>query len=208
MSYETESPKLPPGSLESNPDINHKLLATGFIQEVSYLDWLANIMVVPMKEGTWRMCADYTNLNDACPNDRFSLPRIDQIFYSTFGNGMFSFLDNFFEYHQIFMFHFDKEKTVFSTLHRLYCYNVMSFRLKNAGATYQRLMTKIFKPLMGWTMEMYINDIVIKSKTRAENVQYLKKAFGLMLKYNMKLNSLKCAFGVNAGKFLGFLVTQ
>ena len=120
----------------------NKLLAVGFIREVTYLDWLANIMVVPMKEGTWRMCADYTNLNDACPNDRFSLPRIDQIFYSTFGNGMFSFLDNFFEYHQIFMFHFDKEKTVFSTLHRLYCYNVMSFRLKNVGVTYQRLMKK------------------------------------------------------------------
>ena len=57
-------------------------------------------------------------------------------------------------------------------------------------------------------MEMYIDDIVIKSKTHTENVQYLKEAFGLMLKYNMKLNLLKCAFGVNACKFLGFLVTQ
>ena len=84
----------------------------------------------------------------------------------------------------------------------------MSVGLKNVSATYQRLMTKIFKPLMGQRMEVYIDDIVVKSKTRAEHVQHLEKAFGLMQKYNMKLNPLKCAFSVNAGKFLGFLVTQ
>ena len=84
----------------------------------------------------------------------------------------------------------------------------MPFGLKNAGATYQRLMTKISKPLIGRTIEVYIDDIVIKSRTKSEHAQYLEEIFHLMRGYNMKLNLTKCAFGVNAGKFLGFKVTQ
>ena len=84
----------------------------------------------------------------------------------------------------------------------------MSFRLKNAGATYQRLMTKIFKPLIDQTVEVYIDDIVVKSKTRSEHAWHLEKTFRLMKAYNMKLNLAKCAFGVSVGKFLGFMVTQ
>lgn len=120
---------------------------------------------------------------------------------------MFSFLNVFFGYHQIPMFRPDQEKTAFITLQGLYYYNVMPFGLKNASTTYQRLMIRIFKPLMGQTMEVYIDDIIIKSKTRTEHIQHLEEAFNLMRKYNMKLNPLKCAFGVSAGKFLSFLVT-
>ena len=106
------------------------------------------------------------------------------------------------------MFCPDKEKTTFITSQGLYCYNIMLLGLKNAGATYQRLITKIFKPLMGWTMEVYIDDIIAKSKTCTKHMQHLEKAFALIRKCNKKLNPLKCAFGVKAGKFLGFLVTQ
>ena len=84
----------------------------------------------------------------------------------------------------------------------------MPFELKNAGATYQRLMTKIFKPLIGRTVEVYIDDIVVKSKTQSEHAQHLVETFLLMRAYNMKLNSTKCAFGVNTGKFLEFMVIQ
>ncbi|KAL6339378.1 hypothetical protein AAG906_032907 [Vitis piasezkii] len=84
----------------------------------------------------------------------------------------------------------------------------MPFELKNAGATYQRLMTKIFKPLIDRTVEVYINDFVVKSKTRSEHAQHLEETFLLMRAYNMKLNSTKCAFGVNTGKFLRFMVIQ
>ena len=90
----------------------------------------------------------------------------------------------------------------------LHCYKVMSFGLKNVGATYQRLMIKIFKPLIEWTVEVYINDIVVKNKTQSEHAQHLKETFHLIRAYNMKLNPTKCAFGVNTGKFLGFMVTQ
>ena len=84
----------------------------------------------------------------------------------------------------------------------------MPHGLKNADATYQRLMTKIFKPLIGHTVEMYIDGIVVKSKTREEHTHHLQEVFHLMRRYNMKLNPSKCVFGVSADKFLGFMVTE
>ena len=161
-----------------------KLFVVGFIKEATYPDWLANVFMVPKKRGTRQVCVDYTNLNDVCPKDNFILPRIDKIVDSTCGNWMLSFLDVFFSYHKIPMFCLDQEKMVFITPHRLYYYNVMPFGLKNVGATYQRLMTKIFKPLMGRTVEVYINDIVVKSKTHTKHVQQLEETFSLMRKYN------------------------
>nr|CAN64574.1 hypothetical protein VITISV_003431 [Vitis vinifera] len=185
-----------------------KLLEAGFIREVDYPDWLANVVVVPKKEGKWRVCVDYTNLNNACPKDSFPLPRIDQIVDSIAGQGMLSFLDAFSGYHQIPLSPADEEKTAFLTPYGLYCYKVMPFGLKNAGTTYQRLMTKIFKPLIGHTVEVYIDDVVVKSKTREEHVLHLQEVFHLLGKYDMKLNPSKCTFGVSVGKFLGFMVSQ
>ena len=91
------------------------------------------------------------------------------------------------------MFQSDEEKIVFITSHGLYCYRVMLFGLKNARATYQRLMMKIFKPLIGHIVEVYIDDIVVKSKTRTEHAQHLEQTFRLMRNYNMKLNPTKCS---------------
>ena len=84
----------------------------------------------------------------------------------------------------------------------------MPFGLKNAGATYQRLVTKMFRPLLGTTMEVYIDDMLVKSKQRPNHAIHLQQAFDLLREYGMKLNPLKCAFGVSAGRFLGFMVTQ
>ena len=120
------------------------LLQNGFIRAVKYPEWLANVVVVPKKGNKWSVCVDYTDLNDACPKDSFPLPRIDQIVDASAGHGMLSFMDAFSGYHQIPMHPPDAEKTTFITPHGLYCYNVMPFRLKNAGATYQRLVTKMF----------------------------------------------------------------
>ena len=89
---------------------------------------------------------------------------------------MLSFLDAFSRYHQIPMSPANKEKTAFITPHNLYCYKVMPFRLKNAGATYQRLMTKIFKPLIGHTVEVYIDDIMVKAKPES-NMSFTYKKF-------------------------------
>ena len=151
---------------------------------------------------------DYTNLNKTCPKDIFPLPRIDLIVDASARHGMLSFMDAFSCYHQIPMHPPDAEKTAFITPHRLYCYYVMPFGLKNAGATYQRLVTKIFRPLMGKAMEVYINDMLVKSKELLDHTKHLQETFELLRTYNMELNPLKCAFKVSSGKFLGFMVTQ
>ena len=151
---------------------------------------------------------DYTDLNDACPKDSFPLPRIDQIVDASTGHVMLSFLDAFSGYHHIPMYLPDAEKHLFITPHGLFCYNVMSFWLKHAGATYQRLVTKMFRPLLGKTMEVYIDDMLVKSKERSDHTTHLRQAFELLKEYGMKLNPTKCAFGVSASRFLGFMMTQ
>ena len=180
------------------------LVKARFIREVKYLEWLANVVVVPKKRGKWRVCVDYTDLNEVCPKDNFPLPRIDQIVYASTERGMLSFLDAFSGYHQIPMYPPHAEKTSFITSpppppppHGLFCYNVTPFGLKNIGATYQRLVTKMFRPLLGKTMEVYIDDMLIKSKERLDHATHLQQVFDLLRTYGMKLNPVKCAFGVN-----------
>ena len=101
----------------------------------------------------------------------------------------------------------DVEKTTFITPHKLYCYDVMPFVLNNSKETYQRLVTKIFRPLLGNTMEACIDDMLVKSKECFDHTKHLQEAFELLRRYCMKLNSLKCALGVNSSKVLGFMVT-
>ena len=183
------------------------LLRAGFIKEVKYPEWLANVVVVPKKGGKWRVCIDYIDLNEAFLKDSFPLLHIDKIVNSIAGHGILSFLDAFSRYHQILMHPPDAEKTTYITPHELYCYNVMPFGLKNARATYQILVTEIFLLLLGNTMEAYINDILMKSRERFDHIQHLHETFELLRRYDMKLNPLKYAFGVGSGKFLDFTMT-
>ena len=116
---------------------------------------------------------DYTDLNEACPKDSFPLPRIDRIVAASTRHGMLSFLNAFSGYHQIPMHPPYMEKTTFITSYGLFFYNVISFGLKNARATYQRLVTKMFRPLLGKTMEVYIDDMLVKSKERPDHAKHL-----------------------------------
>ncbi|CAL8175328.1 unnamed protein product [Prunus armeniaca] len=142
-----------------------KLTSIGFIKEVDYPTWLANVVMVRKDTKGWRMCVDYTNLNRACPKDSFPLPRIDQLVDATAGHALLSFLDAYSGYNQIFMHLEDQAHTSFITDRGLYYYKVMPFGLKNAGATYQRLVNGIFAPLIGNTMEVYVDDMLVKSRT-------------------------------------------
>ena len=118
-----------------------------------------------------------------------------------------SFLDTFSGYHRIPIYPSDVEKKAFITPHGLFYYNVMSFGLKNVEATYQRLVTKMFRPLLSKTMEVYIGDMLVKSKERPDHATHLQEAFEILKAYNRKLNPSKCAFGVSVGRFSGFMVT-
>uniref|UniRef100_A0A2N9FWX9 Uncharacterized protein n=1 Tax=Fagus sylvatica TaxID=28930 RepID=A0A2N9FWX9_FAGSY len=185
-----------------------KLLTAGFIREVFYPDWLANVVMVKKANGKWRMCVDFTDLNRACPKDSFPLPRIDQLVDSTAGHRLLTFMDAFSGYNQIMMDESDQEKTSFITSKGLFCYKVMPFGLKNAGATYQRLMNKMFHHQIGRNMEVYVDDMLVKTKDERKHLEDLKETFETLRRYRMKLNPSKCVFGVSSGKFLGFMVSQ
>ena len=141
-----------------------KLLATGFIREIYYPKWLADVAMVKKSNGKWRMCVDFTDLNRTYPKDSFPLARIDQLVDSTADHKLLTFMDTFSGYNQICMNEEDQEKTTFVTSQGLYCYKVMPFGLKNAGATYQRLVNQIFSRQIGRNMEVYVDDMLVKSR--------------------------------------------
>ncbi|XP_075674961.1 uncharacterized protein LOC142644177 [Castanea sativa] len=184
----------------------NKLLEVGFIREVKYPTWVSNIIPVRKKNGQIRVCVDFRDLNRACPKDEFPLPLTEIMVDATVGHEALSFMDGFSGYNQICMAPKDEELTAFRTLKGVYCYKVMPFRLKNAGATYQRGMQRIFDDLLHMNVECYVDDLVVKSKKRIEHLQDLRQVFERLRRYQLKMNPMKCAFGVTSGKFLGFIV--
>nr|XP_025678202.1 uncharacterized protein LOC112778047 [Arachis hypogaea] len=185
-----------------------KLIDTNFIRKIRFTTWLANVVMVKKNSGKWRMCVDFTDLNKACPKDAYPLPSIDTLVDNYYSYGTLSFMDAYSGYNQIFMHPSNQEKTAFITEYGNYCYNVMPFGLKNAGATYQRLMNKVFDQQIGRNVEVYVDDMVAKTKVGQSHVDDLAEIFGQIRAYNMRLNPEKCAFGVQGGKFLGFILTS
>ena len=123
---------------------------------------------------------DFTDLNKACPKDSYPLPKIDKLVDATAGHTLLSFMDAFSGYHQIPLCPKDQEKMTFITNHGLHCYKVMPFGLKNVGATYQRLVNKLFEPLIGQTMEVYVDDMIVKSKVETDHEGDLRKTFEIL----------------------------
>ena len=185
-----------------------KLFQEGAIREVEYPEWLANVLLVKKPNGKWHLYIDFTDINKACPKDSFPFPRIDLIVDATAGHELLSFIDAFSCYNQISMDPDDQEKTSFVIGQGTYCYRVMPFGLKNAGATYQRLVNRMFQKQIGMSMEVYIDDMLVKSTTAELHIAHLSEEFQILRKYNMKLNPAKCAFGVSVGKILGFIVNN
>ena len=157
-----------------------KLKKNGFVWEVHYPDWLANVVVVRKKNGKPRVCIDFTDLNKACPKDSFPLPQIDMLVDATAGHELLSFMDAYSGYNQILMHPDDQEKTSFVTERGIFCYKVMPFGLKNTGTTYQRLVNKMFAAYLGSTMEVYIDDMLVKSLYARDHTTHLKQAFEVL----------------------------
>ena len=178
-----------------------KFKRAGAIKEVFYPEWLANTVVVKKKSGKWWVCVDFTDLNKACLKDPFPMPRIDQLVDATAGHPRMSFLNAFQGYHQIPLALEDQEKTAFMTLTGNYHYKVMSFGLKNAGSIYQRMMTRMFEPQLGKSIEIYVDDMVVKSKVVFEHLGDLGSTFDVLRKHKLRLNASKCSFGMGLGKF-------
>ncbi|XP_052312616.1 uncharacterized protein LOC112328848 [Populus trichocarpa] len=199
----------------AHPDVWIKVKAelekqwdAGFLEVVRYPQWVSNIVVVPKKEGKIRVCVDFRNLNKASPKDDFPLPHIDVLVDNAARSSTYSFMDGFSGYNQIKMAPEDKTKTTFVTLWGTFCYKVMPFGLKNAGATYQRAMVTLFHDMMHKEIEVYVDDMIAKSKRGEDHVEVLRKLFERLRKYELRLNPAKCSFGVKSGKLLGFVVSD
>uniref|UniRef100_A0A804HML0 RNase H type-1 domain-containing protein n=1 Tax=Musa acuminata subsp. malaccensis TaxID=214687 RepID=A0A804HML0_MUSAM len=171
----------PDRQLAIREEVN-RLLATGFIEEAS--------------------------LNNACPKDCYPLPKIDQLVDATAGHARLSFMDAFSGYNQIRMAPEDQEHTAFLTEQGIYFYKVMPFGLKNAGATYQRTVNRMFAHQIGRNMEVYIDDMIVKSRTAETHPSDLAETFDTLRKFGLRLNPAKCAFGVTSEKFLGFIIHE
>jgi len=154
------------------------------------------------------MCVDYTDLNKACPRDAYPLPSIDRLVDGAAGHAILSFLDAYSGYNQIPMADEDKIKTTFITEEANLYYKVIPFGLKNVGATYQCLMDRVFQPLLGKSVEIYVDDIIVKSPNTKQHSVDLTQVFKALRAYNITLNHEKCTFRVDGGKFLGFMLTQ
>nr|CAN83915.1 hypothetical protein VITISV_022301 [Vitis vinifera] len=197
----------PRWSLQVKEEIQ-KQLSVGFLSVVEYPEWLANVGPVPKKDGKVRVCVDFRDLNKASPKDDFPLPHIDMLVDSTAGHSMLSFMDGFSGYSQILMAPEDMEKTSFITEWGTYCYRVMPFGLKNAGATYQRAATTLFHDMMHRDVEVYVDDMIVKSRGRSDHLAALERFFERIRQFGLRLNPKKCTFGVTSGKLLGYMVSE
>jgi hypothetical protein len=165
-----------------------RLLQAGFIQPCRYADWVSNIVPVEKKNTRKiRICMDFRNLNRATPNDEYPMPVVDLLIDTMLGNKVIGFLNGNTGYNQIFMVKEDVSKTAFRypTFVGLFKFVVMTFGLKNVGATYQRAMNLIFHDLLGVLMEVYINDMVLNSVGIEDHTTDLKLSLERMKKYGL-----------------------
>ncbi|RDY02623.1 hypothetical protein CR513_13893, partial [Mucuna pruriens] len=147
--------------------------------------------MVKKASGKWRMCTDYTNLNKACPKDPYPMPSIDRLVDGASGFALLSFMDAYLGYNQIKMHPQDESKTAFIMDAGVYCYKVMPFRLKNAGPTYQRMMDRMFEGMIRVDVEVYVDDMVVKSTSTADHYKSLGRVFQILRKHQLKLNPQK-----------------
>ena len=143
---------------------------------------------MPKKDGKVRMCADFRDLNKACPKDDFPLPHIDVLVDNIAESALMSFMNGFTGYNQIKMALKYMTKTTFITEWELYCYTVMSFGLKNAGKTYQRMATALLHDMMHNKVEVYVDDKIVKSKDKENHTTNLRKFFKRIKEYRLRLN--------------------
>src|ERR1041385_3927695 len=186
----------------------NRLLDAQFFRELKKDTWIANPVLVTKKDtDLLRMCVDYGPVNKHCPKDHFPLPRINQIIDSTTGCDLLSFLDAYSGYNQIKMKEEDEEHTSLITPYGVFCYRTMPFGLKNAGATYQWMMQACLRDQIGRNVQVYVDDIVIKTYSASTLLNDLRETSAALNKYRIKLNPKKCVFGVPAGKLLGYMVS-
>jgi hypothetical protein len=156
-----------------------KMLEAGFIRPCRYAEWISSIVPVQKKDGRWRVCVDFRDLNRATPKDEYPMHIAETLINAAAGNKILSFTDGNASYNQIFMASDDIHKTAFRVPGAvgLFEYVVMTFGLKNAGVTYQRAMNYIYHDLIGKLVKIYIDDVVVKSTSNEGHLEDLRQVF-------------------------------
>jgi hypothetical protein len=188
-----------------------RLLDVGFIRPCRYVKWVSNIVPVKKKNtGKIWVCIYFRNLSKATSKDEYPMTITDMLINDASRHRVISFLDGNAGYNQIFMDKEDMSKMAFRCpgFIGLFEWVVMTFGLKNAGATYQRAMNLIFDDLLRIILEIYIDDVIVKSDSLRNHLADLHLALERMRQYGLKMNPLKCAFSVLTGKFLGFIIHE
>jgi hypothetical protein len=177
------------------------------IREVKYPVWLANTVPMRKKNGKWRMCVDFTDLNKVCKKDDFPLERVDKIVDDATNSEMLSLMDMFSRYHQIRVRREDEEKTSFIPPFDTFCFVRMPKGLKNVGCTFSRMITIVLHPQLRRNILAYMDDIVVKSVQRRDHISDLAETFANLRAANLRLNPEKCVFDIHKGKVIGCLVS-
>jgi hypothetical protein len=187
-----------------------RLLDANFIRPCRYAEWSSNIVPVYKENGKMRVCVDFRDLNIVTPMDGYPMLVVDLLVDAAARHKVISFMDGNAGYNQIFMAIEDISKTAFICPGHigLFEWIVMTFGLKNASVTYQRAMNYIFHELIGKIVDIYIDDVLIKSLNHDSRLEDVKRTLECTRKHGLKMNPNKCAFGVSALEFLGFLVHE
>ncbi|KAI3669693.1 hypothetical protein L6452_41033 [Arctium lappa] len=198
--------RLAPSEMQEMMAQLQELLEKGFIRPSSS-PWGAPVLFVKKKDGTMRMCIDYRELNKATVKNRYPLPRIDDLFDQLQGAGCFSKIDLRSGYHQVKVREEDVPKTAFRTRYGHYEFLVMPFGLTNAPAVFMDLMNRVCRPFLDKSVIVFIDDILVYSKSESEHEQHLREVLDVLRKERLYAKFSKCDFWLKEVQFLGHVVT-
>jgi hypothetical protein len=186
----------------------NKMYDAKIIVPLRFSKWVSNLVPTRKKIGEIKLCINFRNLNKVSLKDNYPLPKMDHILQKVVGASRISLLDGFSSYNQVLVYLDDQEKTTFTTPWGTFMYVKMPFGLINVGATFQREMDIAFMDEIGRFIVIYLDDVIVYSKSDEEHLQHLRRVSEKCRKFGISLNPKKTLFGLEEGKLLGHIISK